>query len=672
MPAKGPIKIDTPLGEELRFRSMSGSEGLGQLFEYNVDVVFDENKLEAPKLLGQSATVHLEVKDQKQRHFNGYICGFAHLGGLGNDAKYRLTLRPWLWFLTRRTDCRIYQNKTIPDIIAEIFRDHGFTDFKQSLSGTYGPWEYCVQYRESYFNFVSRLMEQEGIYYYFTHEDGKHTMVMTDSYSGHEPFPGYEEISFSEPMSGASVPLDRIGQWSTRAEIQSGRTALMDYDFEDPKKNLLAMQPGPAPFPHADYEDYDYPGEYTVRGDGEEYAKVRQEVLGAQFQQAEGSGTPRGLAVGALFKLKDHHRTVENKEYLVVSARYTLKNEGWASGGSGDGDQIYRVAFTALDSKTPYRSPTRTPKPVVYGAQTAKVVGKAGEEIWTEEYNRVKVQFYWDRYGKSDENSSCWVRVSQAWAGPTWGSIHIPRIGQEVIVDFLEGDPDKPLITGRVYNKDNMPPYPSKPTQSGIKSRSTKGATPQNFNELRFEDAKGQEHIFMQAEKDHQVVVKNDETIDIGHDRKKTIKNDETTTVHGNRTETVDKDETITIHQNRTEKVDKNETIAIGGDEKHAITGNRTRTVGKDDTVTVTGSRTVDVSKDKSVHAHHKLTLTGDDKVTINSGAATITLKKDGSIDISGTKISIDGSIVKINSKGALSIEAGGVIKIHGMNVTIG
>jgi type VI secretion system secreted protein VgrG len=339
------------------------------------------------------------------------------------------------------------------------------------------------------------------------------------------------------------------------------------------------------------------------------------------------------------------------------------------------------VTIDSIDAKAPFRPARVTPKPIVQGAQTAIVVGKAGDEIYTDEHARVKVQFHWDRQGKNDENSGCWIRVAQTWAGKQWGAIHIPRIGQEVIVDFLEGDPDKPIITGRVYNGANMPPYdlPANKTQSGVKSRSSKEGTPANFNEIRFEDKKGSEQLFIHAEKNQDIEVENDETHWVGHDRTKTVDNDETTHVKGNRTETVDKDESITIAGTRTESVDKTETItiaksrtesvgesesvSISKDQQLTVGGSRTRDVTKDETITIGkkqqnsigDARTTSVAKDDTLDVGKKLTIDAGDQITLQTGSASITMKKDGTIQIKGKDITIEGS-GKINVKASSDV----------------
>jgi type VI secretion system secreted protein VgrG len=671
------ITVSVKEEESLVFMSMTGEEEIGRLFEFNVEVYGLEKKVQADKLLGKPATVTLDLEEKGKRHFHGFICSFAYLGRVApfsEYGRYRMTLRPWLWFLTRISDCRIFQNEKIPDIVMKIFRENGFSDFRDTLThkGDYKPREYCVQYRESSFSFVSRLMEQEGIYYYFDHEESKHTLVLADSPS-HEPFPGYADFQFGSPDSRASWRGDWLDGWSTATQIQPAVVSLNDYDFQDPKKMMLSTQPGAPPHTdHNSYEVYDYPGEYVEgRAEGMRYAGLRMEELTAQYEQAEGHGYVRGCAPGHTFTLKDAYVHAHDKEWLVIAAKYDL---------SGDADtQMFSVTFRAMDNSKQYRAPAHTPKPIVYGSQTAKVVGKANEEIWTDEFNRVKVKFHWDRYAKGDETSSCWVRVSQAWAGPLWGSIYTPRIGQEVVVDFLEGDPDRPLITGRVYNKDNMPPYPGKPTQSGFKTHSTKDAGDDNFNELRFEDDKGKEHIFVQAERDLHTKVKNDEFHEVLMFRKKTVGKDETTDVGGSRKETVGKDETITIGGTRKENVKGDEIIditglrkeSVGKDETVTVGGQRKVTISKDDTLIVEGALHITVTKEEHIGVGKELQVTAADKITFKSGAATITMKKDGTIDISGKNISVNGQELNLTSKGSTKHKAGGPMSLNGSNVTI-
>jgi type VI secretion system secreted protein VgrG len=717
------LSVSTPLGPDvLLLRSMTASEQLGGLFDYRLELLSEDVNIKHEDLLGKPVTIKLNLLDGGARYFNGIVSRFSQIGFDGAFALYDATLVPWAWFLTRTADCRIFQEKTVPNIIKEIFREQGFTDFEERLSGSYRQWVYCVQYRETDFSFISRLMEQEGIYYYFTHEEGKHTLIMADSYSAHSTVSGFDEVPYYPPDETSLRERDHINDWSVVQAVQPGAFAHNDFDFVAPKKNLHTKRSDPKPHEAADLEVYDYPGEYTESSDGEGYARIRLEEMHASYETVQAEGSARGLASGALFNLVNYPRDDQNREYLIVSANYTLQSDLFASAGVAAGGRVFQCSLTAMDAQTPFRPLRTTPKPVVQGPQTAIVVGKAGEEIWTDQYGRVKVQFHWDRYGKSDENSSCWVRVSHPWAGKNWGAIAIPRIGQEVIIEFLEGDPDQPIITGRVYNGDQMPPWglPANMTQSGILSRSTKAGSEANANAIRMEDKKGSEQLWIHAEKNQDIEVENDETHWVGNDRRKTIDHDETShikhdrtetvdnnetiTVHGNRKETVDKNETITIHQNRTETVDKEETITVHGgrtetvdkneritisggrtesvakDESISIGVNRSENVGKDESISIGGGRTesvakaesvsvgearsVSIGKDDSLSVGKNLSINAGDSITITTGSASITMKKDGTIAIKGKDISIKGS-------GKISVKASSDVVIKGSKVGI-
>jgi type VI secretion system secreted protein VgrG len=407
-------------------------------------------------LLGQNITVHYQLPIGGTRHFNGFVSEFSYVGSLGEQAHYQAVMRPWYWLLTRTADSRIFQFMSVPDILKAVFADNGFSDYETRLYGDYREWDYCVQYRETDYNFLARLMEQEGIYYYFRHEAGKHILVLADAISAHDPYPGYERVTFHSARN--AILKEHLHAWRVGQRIQPGKIVLNDYNFQTPRADLESDRPMPRPHAHADHEIYDYPGEYTDRGEGENYARIRIEELQASHTLMHGQGNVGGIAPGHLFSLERHPRADQNQDYLVLAADYTLHSEDYESGGHAEGTS-YDVAFSVLPASEPYRPPRLTPKPIVQGPQTAVVTGPPGEEIYPDRYGRVKVQFHWDRYGQRNEHSSCWIRVSQAWAGKGWGAMIIPRIGQEVIVDFLEGDPDRPIITGRVYNADNMPPY---------------------------------------------------------------------------------------------------------------------------------------------------------------------------------------------------------------------
>jgi type VI secretion system secreted protein VgrG len=697
-------QVFSPLGPDvLLFHRMQGQERLGDLFTYELDLLSPNGAIAADQLLGEPLDIALTLPDGGVRYFNGIACRFAQLGAAedGTLVQYQITLRPWLWLLTRTSNCRIFQKKAVPEIVTQVFRDRGFTDFEARLTRTYPQREYCVQYRESDFQFVSRLLEEEGIYYFFEHAQGKHTLILADSAVAHKTVPGYESIPYFEPNNSARRMRDHLFAWSFANEIQPGCCVLTDYDFTKPKANLNVRCQQLRSHKQAEWEVFDYPGRYAESEHGEHYARTRLEEFHAAYEQIKAEGNALGSTCGALFTLCDHPRRDQNREYLIVSAAYRLQNNAYQSSTAVSDDE-FRCALTVLDSRQPYRPPRKTEKPFVRGPQTAVVVGPAGDEIYTDQYGRVKVQFHWDREGQRDENSSCWVRVSHPWAGKGWGMVAIPRIGQEVVVDFLEGDPDQPLITGRVYNADQMPPYalPANATQTGILTRSSKNGSAANCNEIRFEDKKGEEQLYIHAEKNQDIGVENDETHWVGHDRKKNIDHDETTVVGNDRMETVGNNETISIGVNRTETVGSNESITVGGNRTRHVGQNeivtvlltRTHNVGANEMINVGGAqevtigglqavtvgltrvvsvglsqdvnigtslsedignnqntsvgdnRSVTVGKDDSLSVGKNLVIDAGDSVVIKTGKATITMKRDGDIIISGKDIILKGS----------------------------
>jgi type VI secretion system secreted protein VgrG len=708
------MEITTPLGPEvLLFHTMHAREELSRVCECRLELLSLKSDINLDQILGKNVTVKLALQDDKTRYFNGFVSRFSQGGSYGRYRRYYAVVHPWLWFLSRTADCRIFQEKSVPEIVKAIFGEHSTASFKDDTTGSYAKWTYCVQYRETDLNFVSRLMETEGIYFYFTHADGKHTLVMADSYSAHAPFQG-KPVPFIDPDAVARPDIEHVSAWSLTREIQPGVYVHDDYDLERPSVELRAQKVVARSYAPSNYEVYDYPGEYLQKSDGETLASVRIDEYAAQFETAQGTTNLKNISVGSLFTLEKCPRADQNREHLVVAATYEMEFSDYEAMPDRGGAE-YQCSFVAMSSKQQFRPKRLTPKPFVQGPQTAVVVGPAGDEIYTDKYGRVKVLFHWDREGekKKDESSSCWIRVSQPWAGKAWGGVTIPRIGQEVIVDFLEGDPDQPIITGRVYNAEQMPPYalPANMTQSGIKSRSTKGGSPDNFNEIRFEDLKGSEQLFIHAEKNQDIEVENDETHWVGHDRKKTIDNDETTLVKHDRTETVNNNETITIDGNRTENVKKDESITIAGNRAEGVSknesinidGNRTVNVGgvetisiaknqslsvkgdqgvtidKKQTISVGDSLSLNVAKNESssvgknrqatigendsIKAGKNLVLTAGDQITIQTGSASITLKKDGTISIKGKDITLDGS-------GKINVKASGDVVVKGSKIT--
>ncbi|GAB2882439.1 type VI secretion system spike protein VgrG1b [Uliginosibacterium flavum] len=678
------FELSTPLGPNiLRLHSLQARESLGRISEFHVECLSEKADIDLDALLGKIASVRITLPDQNERFLTGYVTRFSHTGTEGRYQAYQAHIQPWPWFLTRTADCRIFQNKSAPEIIKDIFADHSVAEFRDSLSGDYAKREYCVQYRETDFDFICRLMEDEGIYFFFEYQKDKNVLVLADSYSAHSPVPGDASFEFVDNQRAQKEASDHITDWRFERVVQPGKTRLVDYDFKRPKVKLDAAANLPRGHDQADHEVFDYPGGFEVQADGDHLARARIDELHSQHELAHARTNARAIGSGMLFKLSGHVRRDQNREYLVTASFIHLQAEGLEA-QQGTQGSVYQCEITALSSQQEFRPQRLTPRPVVRGPQTAVVVGPAGDEIYTDQYGRVKVQFHWDRLGKVDENSSCWMRVSSPWAGKNWGFVAIPRITQEVVVEFLEGDPDRPLITGSVYNGEQMPPYdlPANMTQSGIKSRSSKGGTPDNFNEIRFEDKKGEEQVFIHAEKNQDIEVENDETHWVGHDRKKTVDNDENVEVKNNRTEKVGVNEDITVGANRTESVGANEDITIGANrtesvganEDITIGANRTETVGASESITVGASQsiTVGASRTDSVGASVTQTIGAGLTQTVGgpwnmtaAGPVTITAPAGLTIISPGGNRTIDNMFDKIG--GFLTQKFGSQSTVTGM-----
>jgi type VI secretion system secreted protein VgrG len=612
------LNVTTPLGPEvLRFDGLQGKESLSQLFDFQLTMKSEEKGLSAQAMLGQPVTVDFELEGGARRHLNGQCVQFRSAGRRGKQHLYVAQLKPWLWYATRRSDYRIFQQLSTIDIVKQVLGMYPFPT-KWLLSRSYRKWNYCVQYRETDANFVQRLLEHEGIWYWFEHAAGEHTLVMTDDIGLASPYPGYAKVPFY-PHDHTVPDKDHLHGWAAGGQVQSGKYSARDYNFVMPSADLTTLRAQPAGHPHASYDIFDYPGSYPTLGEGDPYARVRLEELQASHLRSYGQGRARGLAPGRLLTLEKHAVGEYNKEYLVVGTEYDFSDNDYEA-NDGSSDHHLTIAAEFHPTEQPYRPERRTPKPHTMGPESAVVTGPAGQEIYTNEHGQVKVQFHWDRYGKKDENSSCWIRVSHPWAGTGFGGVHIPRIGQEVLVDHLNGDPDQPIIVGRVYNTNNPHPWglPANATQSGFLTRSSMGATWQNANALRFEDKKGEEQVWLHAEKNQDIEVENDETHWVGHDRTKTIDHDETVFVKHDRTETVDHNETITVHNDRTETVDGHETITIhknrtetvDGNETITVHKNRTETVDKNETITIVQNRTEDVGQNEKVGIGKNRTVT--------------------------------------------------------------
>ena len=511
----------TPLGEDaLLFGTMEVEERLSRPFEFILTLFSERGDLDADLLLGKPVTARIARKDgMPRRYFNGLAADFALVGFDGWLYHYRVTLRPWLWFLTLSADCRTFQNETAPQIVQTVCRQAGFTDLRLALSASYEPREYCVQLRETDFNFVSRLLEQEGIFYYFEHSEDKHVLVLCDDPATLSSAPGYDSVLY-QPTPGEFLHVrEFLTSWTFEKSFRSGRFATRQFEFKTPTPVLAGTSSIERAHDPAQFETFDFPALAATSTSAavEQVARVRvEELQTGQMLARGGSGNAVGLATGRVFMLESHSREDLNIRYLISSTRIQMSNGSYFAGQ--EAGPKFSIAIEAVRADEPYRPARTTAKPLVHGLQSAVVVGPSGAEVYPDEYGRVKVQFYWDRQGELDENSSCWIRVAQTWAGNGWGAVQIPRVGQEVVIAFLDGDPDRPVIVGCLYNGSNKPPYalPANATQSGVRSRSSTGATAGNYNEIRFEDKKGAEQLSLQAEKDYQLVVKKDSSVTIG------------------------------------------------------------------------------------------------------------------------------------------------------------
>ncbi|EOC0002516.1 type VI secretion system Vgr family protein [Cronobacter turicensis] len=595
------ITVQLPV-EGLLFWKLSGREALSEPFMFTLTLLGTDARADRSALLGQPVTVTIPTQAlMTPRYLNGKVTRVAvtavELSGT-RYAAYELTVEPDLWPMHRDRNLRIFQGQTVPQIVKTLLGESR-VNMEERLSGSYRVWEYCVQYQESSLDFISRLLELEGITYHFRHEQDRHTLVLTDAPGQYEPFPGYETIPYHVTPSGGSTDEEGISQWALEDSVTPGIYSLDDYDFRKPNAWLFQARQNPLSPQPGSIDVYDWPGRFVEHGHGEFYARIRQERWQVEHRQTQGSGTALGIAPGHTFVLRNAPFFGDNGEYLTTVAHYRFEENRYASGP--DSNTLHEIRFEVIPADVPYRPSQKTPWPRTYGPQTAKVVGPQGESIWTDKYGRVKVKFHWDRLGKGDDTSSSWVRVSSAWAGQGFGGVQIPRVGDEVVVDFINGDPDRPLITGRVYNEASMPPWalPAAATQMGFLSRSKDGS-PDNANALRFEDKAGEEQVWLHAEKNMDTDIENDETHSVGSNRTKTIGANETTTVKKNRTETVVENETITVHQNRTETVDGNETITIHSNRTETVDQNEEVRIGQNQSVTVNGAQTLRVDKTKT------------------------------------------------------------------------
>ncbi len=527
--------------DEISFVTVECEETLSADFDINLEVISQREDLDFDQAIATHMTIELRTNNGDKRYFDGLLTDAKWLGHRNAYYVYKLTLKPWFWLLTKNANCRIFKDMSAPDIISAVLGEHDFADYRKNLTESYDPIHYCVQYRESDYDFCCRLMEEFGISYFFEHEDGKHTMVLADAKSSYGPIVGDSSVPYYPITEDHKRREEHLHHWVPSRKFRTGKFAVNDYDFEKPSASLEADRDAGSAYRAGALENYDYPGRYTEKDKGSKFSNIRLEAEQAADKRIEAAGEVPRLFPGGLFSLIEHAHGPQNKEYLVVRAHHRIVAENYRSGGDAR-EEAYTGTYEVLASEIPFRTPATTRKPRIPGPQTAKVVGQG--EIDVDEYGQIMVEFHWDR----DKTQSRRVRVAQVWSGKNWGGIYIPRVGQEVIVQFLEGDPDQPIVVGTVYNAENMPPYslPAEKNKAGIKSDSTTGGG--GYNEFVLDDSKGQELIGVHAEKDMDTVIENNESLHVKNCRDTKID--------------VDRDEKV--GRNTTEKIGQNWKVTAG------------------------------------------------------------------------------------------------------------
>jgi len=638
------LSIETPLGKDvLLLHKLHGQEGLSELFHFDLELFSEKQAITFEDIVGKSVTISIILADGTKRYLNGLIsrfsqeCSMDKPGGSQFRASYfSAIVVPWFWLLTRTSNSRIFQKLSVPDIVEKVFADRGLTDYKLNLSRSYGQREYTVQYRESDFDFVSRLLQDEGIFYFFTHEDGKHTMVIADHSGANEPCPSQETTKFRQGSGEYYGEEDRIDSLKMVQEIQAGKFSLNDYNYEIPNTDLKVTADTTHTLGPGEREKYDYPGGYAKRNMGDGLATLRMEEEESRIVTLKGSSDCRAFVSGYRFKLQDSLQDDwNNKEYLLTRIRhevdltdtYFTGTLSTAAEESASHQRAYSNYFECIPHEVPFRPLRSTRRPVVEGVQTAVVVGPSGEEIYTDDYGRVKVQFHWDREGQLDENSSCWLRVGQAMAGNGWGALFLPRVGHEVIVEFLEGDPDRPIVTGQVYHGVNRPPYklPDEKTKSTFKSNSSPGGG--GYNEIRFEDKKDDEQLFIHAQQDQEIRTERDLLEWVGNDSH------------------------LIVVENQLEKVQGEKHLTVQGDHNEKVEGTISLEAGTDMQEKVGANYALDAGTEIHLKAGMKVILDAGTQISLVAGGSFI--------DIGPAGVTIQGSMVMINSGGSPGSGAG-------------
>ena len=653
------IAIETPLGKDrLLLTSLVGEEILSRLFAYELEMLSPDRAIAAESLIGRNVKVVITSEDGKTRPIHGMVAQFRAGPLLIRDLRrYSAQIVPWLWYLGHTTDCRIFQNLSIPEIIEEVFKTFGFTDYQFSLPrGDYPKREFCVQYRETALNFVSRLMEEVGIFYFFRHEEDRHVLVIADSNICFKPLPDQQLIYAPDDLRSG-----HITQWEHAYDFRPGRWAQKDFDFEKPSSDLTTTEKTVLKLRNAEaFERYDYPGRYVDKSLGAKLTRTLIEAEEAAYHAVRGTGNYPCLDTGGKFALARHPCEDESKVYVIRRVRHEATSASYLNQGSAP--SRYDNTFEAIPFDVKFRPLRVTERPFVHGPQTAMVVGPPGDKIFTDKHGRVRLQFHWDRYGKRDDKSSCWIRVSHAWAGRGWGGVNLPHVGHEVVVSFLEGDPDRPLVTGRVYNGENAKAMemPTNKTQSGLKDHSG--------NEILMEGKSGSEDIRVHAVKDMHVTVDHDRELHVKNHLKETVDQGQEIKIAQGYKETITEGATSTISGGLKSTVNGPWESKVDGKFTETVTGGEERTVSSGKKLTVTGGSIVDVTGEckttvtgpMNLHATDPGTYSSDanlkfsvgsggpvielttSSISISIGASSITLDAAG-VAVAGAKISLNG-----------------------------
>ncbi|CAM2011509.1 type VI secretion system Vgr family protein [Acanthopleuribacter pedis] len=652
------FSLTTPFGDELRPLRFEGRELMSGLYQFQVTMLSANHQLDFKRIVGRHLSLSVGVARNQERVIDGLVTEFRHAGLAEDGVRYIAVVRPWLWQCSLTNDCRIFQNKTVPEMVKTLFRDYGFGDFEFRLRRKYAKREYCVMYMENALNFVKRLLEEEGIFFFFRFEVGKHTMILADEADAYLDCVGSKQLEYRP------FPNDvEKGSSMEKCEFSGGMTVggvvLDDYDFEAPSAALLARagDQGRAGVV------YRYPGGFREQGAGEARAKLLREAYAFSGERLSANSVAGGLTAGGKFTMLEHPREALNGDYIVHDVHHQGDKKG------------YRNRFSAFPVDHVFRPLPNTPRPRIFGAQTAVVVGKKGEEIWTDRYGRVKVQFHWDREGRRDENSSCWVRVSQGWAGKQYGSFFLPRIGQEVVVTFLDGNPDRPLITGAVYNAQQTVPLqlPGQQTRSTVKTNTSKGGA--GFNQISFEDKKDHEQLTLHAQKDMQVTVRNDASEKVGNHRKALVEkgHDTLEVAKGDANLKVPKGVRRETVKERVIEVTRDEAHRNNADYRHEVRGDYTLRINGDLTIEAMGNITIKAGRNLTLQSGQSLSLKAGTDIKQNAGTsltqkAGISLKAQAGADLelkSGATAKLKaGAMAQVQGGGMLMLK-GGLVKIN-------